>query len=181
MTAGLPGTGIGGLFYLLASLGMPLRFAWMRSRGHGDRDHRALVLRTLAMSLAMMAAVWLTGVLLGLWRPVPTIIAVAPIVVAFTTLVTILVAVEIVRLLLRPPVGFGSSLPSRREAIERRASDGPAFPRLRHAPDGVTLTDRCRYDGATELGRKLPTSVGAPRGFSDGQPSHPVPPRARSR
>jgi hypothetical protein len=180
MTAGLPGTGIGGLFYLLASLAMPLRFARMRSRGDGDRDHRALVRRTLAMSLAMMAAVWFTGVLVGLWRPLPTVIAVAPIVVAFTTLVTILVAVEIVRLLLRPPAGFGRGVQAGRGGRERRASEDRAYPRLRRAPDGVTLTDPCRHDGATELGQR-PTSVGVPRGFSKGRPSRPMSPRAPRR
>ena len=107
MTAGLPGTGIGGLFYLLAALCLPLRFAWLRARGHRDARHGLLVLKQLMMSMSMIAAVWLTGVLLGLWRPLPTIVAVAPIVITGGILTIVLVAVEIGRLIIRPPSGFG--------------------------------------------------------------------------
>ena len=107
MTAGLPGTGLGGLFYLLAALCLPLRFAWLRARGQRDRRHRVFVIRQLAMSMSMLAAVWLTGVLLGLWRPLPNVLTVAPIVVTAGTLVAILIAVEIGRLIVRPPASFG--------------------------------------------------------------------------
>jgi hypothetical protein len=111
MTAGLPGTGIGGLFYLLAALCLPLRFAWLRARGQRDRRHRVFVIRQLAMSMSMLAAVWLTGALLGLWRPLPRVLTVAPIVapivVTAGTLVAILIAVELGRLIIRPPASFG--------------------------------------------------------------------------
>ncbi|HYS94373.1 MAG TPA: hypothetical protein VEL48_13145 [Candidatus Acidoferrales bacterium] len=103
MTAGLPGTGIGGLFYLLAALCLPLRFAWLRARGQRDHRHRVFVIRQLAMSMSMLAAVWLTGALWGFWRPLPKVLTVAPIVVTFGTLAAILIAVEIGRLIIRPP------------------------------------------------------------------------------
>jgi hypothetical protein len=111
MTAGLPGTGLGGLFYLLAALCLPLRLAWLWARGHRDRRHGLLVLRHLMMSMSMIAAVWLTGALLGLWKPLPTIVAVAPIVITGAVLMAVLVAVEIGRLMIRPPSGFGPGLP----------------------------------------------------------------------
>ena len=120
MTAGLPGTGLGGLFYLLAALCLPLRFAWLRARGQRDRRHLALVIRQLAMSMSMLASVWLTGMLLGLWRPLPTFLTVAPIVVTFGTLAGILVAVEIGRLVVRPPASFG------RAALRLRSGRPPA-------------------------------------------------------
>jgi hypothetical protein len=106
MTAGLPGTGVGGLFYLLAALLLPLRLAWLRAGGRRERGHTTLVIRQLAMSVSMIAAVWLTGALLGLWSPLPTIVTIAPIVLTFGTLVVVLIAVEIGRLVIRPPAGF---------------------------------------------------------------------------
>lgn len=107
MMAGLPGTGVGGLFYLLAALLLPVRYAWLRARGRSDRSHVMLLIRQMAMSVSMIAAVWLTGALLGLWKPLPTMVTgvpiVLPIVLMFGTLVVILVVVEIGRLLIRPP------------------------------------------------------------------------------
>jgi hypothetical protein len=64
-------------------------------------------MRQLAMSISMLAAVWLTGALLGLWRPLPKVLTVVPIVVTAGTLVAILIAVEIGRLIIRPPASFG--------------------------------------------------------------------------
>ena len=111
MTAGLPGTGIGGLFYLVAALCLPLRFVWLRARGHHDGRQGLLVCKQLMMSMSMIAAVWLTGALLGLWRPLPTRVAVAPIVIIGGILMLVLVAVEIGRLIIRPPSGFGRGWP----------------------------------------------------------------------
>jgi len=126
VTAGLPGTGIGGLFYLLAALCLPLRFAWLRARGQRDHRHRVFVIRQLAMSMSMLAAVWLTGALWGFWRPLPKVLTVAPIVVTFGTLAAILIAVEIGRLIIRPPASFG------RAALRRRSGR----PSPRETPPG---------------------------------------------
>ncbi len=126
MTAGLPGTGIGGLFYLLAALCLPLRFAWLRARGQRDHRHRVFVIRQLAMSMSMLAAVWLTGALWGFWRPLPKVLTVAPIVVTFGTLAAILIAVEIGRLIICPPPSFG------RAALRRRSGR----PSPRETPPG---------------------------------------------
>jgi hypothetical protein len=59
MTAGLPGTGIGGLFYLLLVLLMPLREAW---RGPGERTdvHRWRIIGgKLAITSGILVALWL--------------------------------------------------------------------------------------------------------------------------
>ena len=127
MTAGLPGTGIGGLFYLLAALCLPLRFVWLRARGQRDRRHLVFVIKQLTMSMSMLAAVWLTGALLGLWKPLPQVVlTVAPIVVTFGTLLAVLIAVEIGRLIIRPPASFG------RAALRLR----PGRPSPRETPPG---------------------------------------------
>lgn len=119
---------MGGLFYLLAALCLPLRFAWLRARGQRDRRHRGLLIRLLAMALSMLAAVWLTGVLWGLWRPLPRVLAVAPIVVTAGTLAALLVAVELGRLLVRPPATFGRAA-LRLRAGRRSAPERPPGPR----------------------------------------------------
>ena len=146
MTAGLPGTGIGGLFYLLAALLLPIRLAWLVARGRSERGHLMLAIRHLAMAVSMIAAVWLTGALLGLWRPLPPIVTVAPIALTFGTLPVILVAVEIGRLVIRPPAGF------ERGRLSRRALGGDGEtghdPRRDPALDGqatarvLDVTDR---------------------------------------
>jgi hypothetical protein len=145
MMAGLPGTGIGGLFYLLAALLLPLRFAWLYARGQHDRGHLVLMFKQLAMSTSMIVAVWLTGIVLGLWRPLPTVltvasITVAPIIVTFGTLSVILLVVEVGRLLIPSP--------SRRAPAELRMSLRPSTGRLgvaaarRPRVGPSTLTDR---------------------------------------
>ena len=109
MTAGMPGTGIGGLFYLLSALLMPVRELWRAMCGRSSAEQRRNVLRQCLLSAGILGALSVTGMLLGL---IPGIAAdapqnanralrvfyVAPVVVAFTTLVAVLVAVEVARL-----------------------------------------------------------------------------------
>ena len=59
MTAGLPGTGIGGLFYLLLVLFMPLREAFRVLRGRGDLRRWRPIGGTLALAGGILAALWL--------------------------------------------------------------------------------------------------------------------------
>jgi hypothetical protein len=54
---------------------------------------------------AVGSGVWLTGTLLGYWRPAPILIAVAPVIITAATLTAVLLVVEIGRLLIRPPAG----------------------------------------------------------------------------
>lgn len=69
MAAGLPGAGIGGLFYLASTIALPLRSVWRRLRGVPD----TLTLRELAQQLSIAAGIvggiWLTGWLLALALP----------------------------------------------------------------------------------------------------------------
>lgn len=69
MTVGLPGTGIGGLFYLLTAWAMPFREGYRCLRGHSDpaRPTRwGLVFAMPAMATGVALGLWATGWLLGL-------------------------------------------------------------------------------------------------------------------
>jgi len=65
VTAGLPGTGIGGMFYLMSALATPLREAYLRVRGRRSRGW-GLVATQTAIAGAILAGMWATGWLLGL-------------------------------------------------------------------------------------------------------------------
>ena len=139
MIAGLPGTGIGGLFYVMSALGTPFR-AW-RARREGRAGDSARGAWTLVlMAAGLMGAVWVTGwavgVLLGqpLTRalaavgvvrtvaPPPSLIRTMSLLLAGATLVTVLAAVEIARLVV---LGRGS-VRSTPPAIVPPAGPAPA-------------------------------------------------------
>lgn len=64
-SAGLPGTGIGGLFYILAALSSPLRFLWRRAgtrRGSGTRRE---IVEVAVIALGVIAGIWFAGWILG--------------------------------------------------------------------------------------------------------------------
>src|SRR6267378_2116129 len=65
MAAGLPGTGIGGMFYLISALATPLREGYLRLRGRKSRGWRLVVALT-AIAGAILAGLWATSWLLGL-------------------------------------------------------------------------------------------------------------------
>src|SRR3954464_14139489 len=66
VTAGLPGTGIGGLFYLISALLMPFREAFRALVGRGDRARGQVALQQGGMAVTILGAVWATGLALGL-------------------------------------------------------------------------------------------------------------------
>ncbi len=76
MTVGVPGTGIGGLFYILAALSMPIRNLLLRRRLMGGNPGAIgrLFLLGLGVVLGIYATGWLLGFVLG---PVVTSAAVA--------------------------------------------------------------------------------------------------------
>ncbi|HSL69501.1 MAG TPA: hypothetical protein VK864_04625, partial [Longimicrobiales bacterium] len=59
MTAGLPGSGIGGLFYLIGAVAMPFRELARRLGGRPRRG--ALVASQAALALSIIVALWATG------------------------------------------------------------------------------------------------------------------------
>lgn len=65
MTAGIPGVGIGGIFYLASALLMPMRSLVATARGRGDEARWPLALRQAGIALGILATLWVTGLALG--------------------------------------------------------------------------------------------------------------------
>ena len=65
MTAGLPGVGIGGIFYLVSALLMPVRSLIAVLRGRADEARWPMALRQAALAGGILGALWLTGLALG--------------------------------------------------------------------------------------------------------------------
>ena len=65
MTVGLPGAGIGGLFYLVAGLGMPVRESWLTVRGRSSRARWRTVLHQFTIAGGIFAGTWTSGWLLA--------------------------------------------------------------------------------------------------------------------
>ena len=61
MTVGLPGAGIGGLFYLLAAVVMPVRELALTARGRSSARRWGVVGRQFAHALGIAAGTWATG------------------------------------------------------------------------------------------------------------------------
>jgi hypothetical protein len=73
MTAGVPGTGIGGLFYILSAVLLPIRAIWKILRG--ARLSLRSMIKPTAIAVGVLAGIWATGWLIGLLFE-PTIVAV---------------------------------------------------------------------------------------------------------
>ncbi|MDN4174133.1 hypothetical protein QWY28_14315 [Nocardioides sp. SOB77] len=65
MTAGLPGTGLGGLLYVLLALLMPVRELYLTARGRSSRERWAVVGQQALMALAIIAALAGTAVVVA--------------------------------------------------------------------------------------------------------------------
>jgi len=113
MTAGLPGTGIGGMFYLISALATPLWEAYLRLRGRRSRGWRLVVAQT-AIACAILAGLWATGWLLGLALSVSrrilpaaitphpgTLLPAVALLISAGTLAGVLLGVEVLRLWVR--------------------------------------------------------------------------------
>jgi hypothetical protein len=65
MTVGLPGVGIGGIFYLVSALLMPVRALVAMLRGRAHEARWPMALRQAALAGGILGALWLTGLGLG--------------------------------------------------------------------------------------------------------------------
>jgi tetratricopeptide (TPR) repeat protein len=114
MTVGVPGTGIGGMFYLASALAMPLRQAYRWLRRRPSSGGWRVVAGQTAMAGAILAAIWVAGWLVGIAitasarviRP-PHLLAgahpgsvlrTAALVLSAATLAAVLLGVELLRL-----------------------------------------------------------------------------------
>ena len=112
MTPGVPGAGIGGLFYLASTLLLPFRSLVRRLRRQPDSVTARQAMHTLAIAGGVIAALVATGWVLALLVPdealrvasagsgsvrARTVLPVATFATAVGTLLTVLAAVEIAR------------------------------------------------------------------------------------
>jgi hypothetical protein len=88
MNAGLPGAGIGGLFYVLSALWMPFRELSLTVSGRSSLRRWGAVGRQVGLAAAVVTAVWLTGWAFGV-----------TLVVALAVLVAVLGGVHVARFL----------------------------------------------------------------------------------
>lgn len=125
MTAGLPGTGIGGVFYLLSALLMPLVELVKTLRGQSSGRRWLLVIRQLALASGIVAGMWMLGILLGLLLEVQpdvdivsivntevavqleraakiNVFHIAPVIMSMLTLTFIIMTTHVLRLFYRP-------------------------------------------------------------------------------
>jgi hypothetical protein len=62
--AGLPGTGLGGIFYMLLVIWMGVRETWLLTRGTSSRAQRMEIARFGGLAVCIVSALWLEGWLL---------------------------------------------------------------------------------------------------------------------
>ncbi len=112
MTPGVPGAGIGGLFYLASTLLLPFRRLKRRLRGEPDPVSSRQIWHNVAMAGGVVAALWMVGWLLafivpdemvnkpaGGTVPMRTVLPVATFATGVATLLLVLGTVEIARLI----------------------------------------------------------------------------------
>lgn len=117
MAAGLPGAGIGGLFYLASTIVLPLRSIWRRLAGLPDTTSTRELLLQLGIAGGIVGGIWGAGWLLALVIPAGTVAGVATgsaaaalgarhsvvraaaIAAGFVTLFAVLAAVEVARVI----------------------------------------------------------------------------------
>ncbi len=117
MIAGLPGTGIGGLFYMLIALWMPVNEVINIISGHANSKNMLLVKSHLFLTLCIVIAVIVTGWLAGLLAvlilfgnagagitglnrgiPVENFLHIAPIILTSLTLLAVYLTMHALRL-----------------------------------------------------------------------------------
>jgi hypothetical protein len=156
MSAGLPGTGIGGLFYLASALLMPVhRLA--RGQAHQGRSWRR-ALGVSGMAAGILAVIFVTGYLTGLFAPasVPaaasgpdgTVAATPTLPVGWVLLVITLSVLGAVLVLVEAAALFRRL---RRRLRPRTQGRSPAAPRAFGRP---RWSGRFRRSGARGAGRK---------------------------
>jgi len=65
MTVGLPGVGLGGIFYLVSALTMPVRELARTVRGESSALRWRLVARQWLLAIGILVAMWFTGKAIG--------------------------------------------------------------------------------------------------------------------
>ena len=66
MTVGIPGTGLGGVLYILLCGWMAARESWLMLRGRGSKLRMRVAMKHAAMGGAMVCALWASVQAMGL-------------------------------------------------------------------------------------------------------------------
>jgi hypothetical protein len=117
MAAGIPGIGIGGLFYMLHALLLPVKGAWRAAHGH-PVDWRVLM-RQAAIAAGVLLGIALAAWVLSIWRPLEVrgspggapegvsgtmrFLGTVAIFMSAITLVFVLLSVQVARVVARKP------------------------------------------------------------------------------
>jgi hypothetical protein len=201
VSAGLPGLGLGGLFFVLLALLAPFVELIRTARGRSSVAAWRAVGRQFALALTMVAAVELTLRLLyaiadatGLAGPLsdrsPTVLALRPIGITLGFLACVLAAAKAMQLIAtirtrgRPPVPALRALCCRRRSLGQLGAlaavcltlllVGP--PELAHAPAGGKAA---ATSGRPAPWREGPAKRAGSRPTSSADPVSPAPPAAR--
>jgi hypothetical protein len=113
MTAGLPGTGIGCMFYLISALCMPFIEMYLTCRGRSSRQRWKLVAKQLGFALGIAGGFWVTGWCLSRILPAQhalslqgsgealNVVAMTSFLIPGGVLASVLIGIEIVSLVAR--------------------------------------------------------------------------------
>lgn len=133
MNAGLPGAGIGGVFYLVLALFMPFLELYKTIKGESSLKRWGIVVRQLVMAGSILAGMWLMGLFLGVLLTISggmetekiselvqiaqigqvgqvaeiaklNIFHIAPVIMSLMTLLVILILTQVLVFLFRPSV-----------------------------------------------------------------------------
>ena len=114
MIAGLPGTGIGGIFYLLLAIWMPIRQIWTESVKKTRPKGWKRITQHLFMTLCIIAGMTVTGLILGyiisnivknsvtsVSQKVVNVLHVTPFIISIATLIFVFILIHLTRVFLR--------------------------------------------------------------------------------
>ena len=129
MNAGLPGTGLGGVFYVVGAICMPFHALYNQARGRRTAPW-GVILQQAGIAVGVIAALWLTGWALGYLialRPVPmsaelaggptmpravsSVIHWASVLGTIGVLALLMAFVQLLRLTVRRPIPGGTTIP----------------------------------------------------------------------
>ena len=146
MTVGLPGVGLGGIFYLASAICMPFRAVLRRT---GEARHGRIVVRQTLLAAGILVALWATGWALGdlitmtsraapaMTRGVPigvgaNAVRVSALLLSLGTLSIVLLSVEVARFAVKVrDARRNKQLPAPAASAEALRVDSGTFGRVR--------------------------------------------------